>query len=192
VPLALIGLALAKQTRADAPGRGWDLRTLALAGLVAAVPGVAMLAYTAGLYGLTGQWFAWAEAHQAWGREYLGIQESLEQFLYVLQLRDVDTFTQHSPYAFLNALPALGALACIWPIGRSLGLPYAVFVLVNLGPPLLAGGFMSTGRLVATLFPVFLYLGWRLSPAACQQWATVGLLLQGAFAAMHFTWRPLV
>ncbi|MPZ17038.1 MAG: hypothetical protein GEV06_03855 [Luteitalea sp.] len=192
VSLALIGLALAKQMRAESPGRGWDLRTLVPGGLVAAVPGAAMLAHTAWLYALTGQWFAWAEAQEAWGREYLGIQESLGQFFYVLQLRGVDTLTQNSPYAFLNAAAALGALACAWPVGRWLGLPYAAFILLNLGPPLFAGGFMSTGRLVATLFPVFLYLGWRLSPAACQQWATVALLLQGAFAAMHFTWRPLV
>jgi hypothetical protein len=185
-------VALARQTRAEAAGRGWDLRTLVVAGLVAAVPGVAMLAHTAGLYVLTGQWFAWAEAHQAWGREYQGIQKSLEQLLYVLQLRGVETLTQHAPYVFLNAVPALGALALAWPVGRRLGLPYAVFLLVNLVPPLFAGGFMSTGRLVATLFPVFLYLGWRLSPTACQQWAAVALMLQGAFAAMHFTWRPLV
>lgn len=188
VPLALIGIALARQT----PGRRWDVGTLMIGGLVAAAPGLAMLAHTAWLYGLTGEWFVWAQAQKAWGREYLGIQESTARFFELLQSKGPDHLTRAWLFAFLNAVAALGALACCWPVARRIGLPYAVFVLLNLAPPLFAGGFMSTGRMVSTLFPVFLYLGWRLSPAACLQWAAIGLLLQGAFAAMHFTWRPLV
>ncbi|MPY86404.1 MAG: hypothetical protein GEU99_00605 [Luteitalea sp.] len=190
VPLALMGLGLATHT--DDGRRRWDLRTLVIAGLVAALPGLTMLAHTAWLYGLTGQWFAWAEAQQAWGREYMGLQESTVQFFEVLQSRELDDLARGQPYRFLNAVAVLGALGLSWPIARRFGLPYAAVIWLNLGPPLLAGGFMSTGRIVATLFPVFLYLGWRLSPAVCQHWVTVGLLLQGAFAAIHFTWRPLV
>ncbi|MGH9161783.1 MAG: hypothetical protein ACRD2X_17600, partial [Vicinamibacteraceae bacterium] len=174
------------------PGRRWDVGTLMIGGLVAAAPGLAMLAHTAWLYGLTGEWFVWVQAQKVWGREYLGIQESTARFFEVLQSKGLDHLTRAWAFAFLNAVAALGALACCWPVARRIGLPYAVFVLLNLAPPLFAGGFMSTGRMVSTLFPVFLYLGWRLSPGACLQWAAIGLLLQGALAAMHFTWRPLV
>ena len=79
----------------------------------------------------------------------------------------------------------------LWPVLRRLGLAYAAFVLVNLVPPLLAGGVLSMGRLTSTLFPVFLALAAILPRRAVPPLITAFALGQGLAAALFFTWRPL-
>ena len=79
----------------------------------------------------------------------------------------------------------------LWPVLRRLGLAYAAFVLVNLAPPLLAGGLLSMGRLSSTLFPVFLALAAMLPRRAVTPLITAWGLGQGLVAALFFTWRPL-
>jgi hypothetical protein len=66
-----------------------------------------------------------------------------------------------------------------------------VLVLVTVLPPLFAGGFLSMGRITSTLFPVFVYLGWRIPVARQPQVALFCMALQGMLAAMFFTWRPV-
>jgi hypothetical protein len=83
------------------------------------------------------------------------------------------------------------ALLMLWPVARRLGLAYAAFVLVNLVPPLLAGGVLSMGRLTATLFPLFLALAASVSPRAVPPLVTAFALGQGLAAVLFFTWRPL-
>ena len=53
----------------------------------------------------------------------------------------------------------LFVLAAVWPVYRRFGLPYAVMLLVNVLPPLAAGGLLSMGRVTSVLFPAFLWLG---------------------------------
>ena len=43
-------------------------------------------------------------------------------------------------------------------MARRLGLAYAVLILINILPPLAAGGFLSAGRFSAVLFPSFIWL----------------------------------
>jgi len=81
-------------------------------------------------------------------------------------------------------------LAMLWPVFRKLGLAYAIFVLINLAPPLLAGGLLSMGRLSSTLFPVFLALPAVLPRRAITPLVTVWAIGQGLIAALFFTWRP--
>jgi len=89
----------------------------------------------------------------------------------------------------MNAVPALLALVASIPIGMRLGWAYAVFILSNLLPPLMFGGFMSTGRLTATLFPLFIWLGAMTRRAT---WAVILIfaMLQGLIAVLFYTWRP--
>ena len=68
---------------------------------------------------------------------------------------------------------------------------YAVFLLVMVAPPLLRGGFLSLGRLTSTLFPLFLYLGWRLrgTPRAAVD-HRLRRLPGASWRSLFFTWRP--
>jgi hypothetical protein len=83
------------------------------------------------------------------------------------------------------------ALLLTWPVARRLGLAYAVLLLLMLVPPLAAGGFMSMGRVTSTLFPLFLYLGWVLRGTRRSSIVTACAVMQGFFAALYWTWRPL-
>jgi hypothetical protein len=91
----------------------------------------------------------------------------------------------------LNAIGVLFAVLMLWPVARRVGVAAAVFVIVNLGPPLLAGGLLSAGRLSSTLFPTFMALAVVLPRRAVTPLVTVWALAQGLVAALFFTWRPL-
>jgi hypothetical protein len=82
-------------------------------------------------------------------------------------------------------------LAVSWPVARRYGAAYAALLLLTVVPPLFMGGFLSLGRITATLFPVFIYLGARLSSSALPHVALVMFGLQVALAVMHYTWRQV-
>ena len=95
------------------------------------------------------------------------------------------------PYDTLNALAFVFALVMLWPVFRRLGLSAAVFVIINIVPPVLAGGVLSMGRLTSTLFPAFLALAAILPRRFVLPFVTAFALGQGLVAAIFFTWRPL-
>jgi hypothetical protein len=90
----------------------------------------------------------------------------------------------------LNAIPAILTVALIVPVGLRLGLPYAVFVLCSLLPPLIVGGLLSMGRFTATLFPIFMWLAIR-GRESTTAWAVGFALFQALAAVLFYTWRPL-
>ena len=57
------------------------------------------------------------------------------------------------------SLAVLLALVAVVPVYRRFGLPYAVFIILNVLPPMSAGGMLSMGRVTSIVFPVFLWLG---------------------------------
>ena len=163
-----------------------DAKALAIRLTTAAMPGIGMLLFTAYLYQLTGVWFAWARSHEAWGRAYHGIAPVVALFG---QLRD-EPFLQivtNNPYNTLNAVGVVFGVALIYPVFRRLGLAWGVFVLVNLLPPLFAGGLLSMGRLSATLFPLFVALAAILSVRTIPAWAAVFGIAPGSLhhAVLH-------
>ncbi|MBA2301111.1 MAG: hypothetical protein H0W08_00590, partial [Acidobacteria bacterium] len=95
------------------------------------------------------------------------------------------------PYDTLNGLALLFALAMVWPVYRTLGLAWAIYILISVVPPALAGGVLSLGRLTSTLFPMFLALAAVLPPRAVPHWATAFAILQGLCVTLFFTWRQL-
>ena len=157
--------------------------------LVAAMPGIAMLAFTAYLYRLTGVWLAWARMHGAWGRTWgTGpVQQGWER----LTAEGLMPVFEGAPFDTLNTLAVLFGLALVWPVFRRLGLPYGMFVLLNLVPPVFAGGAMSMGRLTSTLFPIFLALASMVRPSAIPSWVCSFALVQGLVASLFFTWQQL-
>jgi hypothetical protein len=154
------------------------------------MPGIGMLLFTAYLYNLTGVWFAWARSHEAWGRTYQGFGPFVTAFGW---LRD-EPFLQvvtNIPFNTLNTLGVLFGLALTYHVFRRLGLAWGVFILVNLLPPLFAGGVLSMGRLSATLFPLFLALATLLPARSVPAWAAAFGIGQVLCATLFFTWREL-
>jgi hypothetical protein len=159
--------------------------------LVAAMPGIGMLIFSGYLYSVSGNAFAWLEAHQAWGRVYEGVGGLFAGHAKLASEIGVYEYTQRQPVDLVNGAATIVALLLTWPVTRRLGLAYTVLLLLMLLPPLAAGGFMSMGRVTSTLFPLFLYLGWRLRGTSRSTVVTACALLQGFFAALYWTWRPL-
>jgi len=65
-------------------------------------------------------------------------------------------------------------------------------VLLNVLPPLFAGGLMSMGRLTATLFPLYLALAAVVPPRALPASTIAFAILQGLVAVLFFTWRNMI
>lgn len=156
----------------------------------AAAPGIGMLIYSSYVHHLTGAWFGWARLHEAWGRSYEGLAPVARAYGWITD-EGLLHVVQGIPFDALNSLGLIFALVMIWPIVRRLGVAYAAFILVNVVPPLLAGGVLSMGRMTATLFPLFLALAASVSPRTVTPLVTAFAIGQGLAAALFFTWRPL-
>lgn len=157
--------------------------------LVAAMPGVAMLLFTAYLYRLTGIWFAWSRMHGAWGRTW-GTGPIAQGWEW-LTTEGIVKVAMGVPYDVLNTIPVLFILALVWPVFRLLGPAYAVFILLNVVPPVFAGGALSMGRITSTLFPAFIVLPLIVPIRAVPAWVSGFALLQGLVAVLFFTWREI-
>jgi hypothetical protein len=189
IPLGLIALGMrdaSTPSRDSRTGRhAPDLRRLA----VAAAPGVGMLLFTSYLYSRTGIWFAWARIHGAWGRVFS--PEAPSGFATSLSADGLLKLAADNPYNAMNALGLVFALLLVIPVWKRVGPPWAIYVLVSVLLPLLAGGLLSMGRLTSTLFPLFLALAavvpLRRAPAVLVPFA----MLQALFAALFYTWREL-
>jgi hypothetical protein len=153
--------------------------TLAARLVVAALPGIGMLMYSAFIYALTGNPFQWAAQNAAWGRVYRGLDTLFEEQVVMLN-QDA-----------LQLAAVLFHLAAVWPVYRRLGLPYAVMILVNLVPPLMMGGLLSMGRVTSVLFPAFLWLATIVPVHHRTAWLIGFAMAQALCAALFFTWRPL-
>ena len=192
VPLAILGAqALYLRWKSDSGSLAWTslARPAAIRLLVAAMPGIAMLAFTAYLRWVTGVWFAWARMQEAWGRTW-GTRP-LAQGWEWLTTEGVMTVSRGVPFDMLNTFAVLFVLAMFWTVLRRLGIAYAAFVALNLVPPIFAGGALSMGRITSTLFPVFIALAATLPRQAVPAWAAAFAVMQGLVAALFFTWREL-
>lgn len=182
-----LGIMALEQWRAD----GYRLRTLVTAMATAAGPGLGMLAFTAWLYSQTGEWFLWMRAHGAWGRQFSGVDALFRQRWSELTGWGLHGYLVGHAVEILNMLATFLVVGVSWPIGRRFGWAWSAFLLVTVLPPLFMGGFLSMGRVTSTLFPVFIYLGWRVRPAWRPHVMLAGFGLQVALAVMHFTWRQV-
>ena len=173
----------------DAAGRARPPFVKAIA--AAAAPGIGMLIYAAFVWRMTGDPLAWAEGHAAWGRTYQGLTALVTKRYAFLEHRGLEAYASTQTYDLLNALGVIFVLATTWPVYRRLGLAYAVFILVNILPPLAAGGLMSAGRFSAVLFPSFVWLASAVPARQRTAWIATFSAVQAFNAALFFTWRPL-
>lgn len=157
----------------------------------AAMPGLGMLVYSAFVYSLTGDPFSWARAHLAWGRQYSGLVSLFTgRYKYIANEGFYD-YTASVPLDLLNAVPAVFALGMSWLVFKRFGLAYVSFLLLNLIPPMVAGGLLSVGRFTSVLFPAFLALALLVSVRARPAWIAAFAMGQALNASLFFTWRQL-
>jgi hypothetical protein len=167
------------------------VRSLVAALLTAAAPGIGVLLYSAFVWRLTGDPLAWVEGHSAWGREYAGFGTLFSTWYRYFSESGAEVVTRVLPYDSLNAMGALFVLALAVPVWRRLGLPYLLVILLNMLPPLAAGGFLSTGRFSAVMFPAFLWLAVRVPARQRPAWLASFMAIQALNAAMFYTWHEL-
>jgi hypothetical protein len=171
------------------PPTGWPhmLRRL----LSASAPGVGMLAFSAYIYQLTGHPFQWTMQNAAWGRVYRSLDSLVVDRVDYIAANGLYSYASTQTIDFFYLLAVLFMLGSVWPVYRRFGLPYAVLLLVNLLPPMAAGGLLSMGRVTAVLFPAFLWMASAIPVRHRAAWIAGFACLQGFVAVMFFTWRPL-
>jgi hypothetical protein len=168
-----------------------NLRALVPAMLAAAMPGIGVLLYSAYIWHITGDPLAWAEGHAAWGRQYRGLGVLVTDRYAWLANQGIYAYTSQLPGDLLNALGALFVLAAAWPVARRLGLAYAVFILINILPPMAAGGMLSVGRFSSVLFPAFIWLAAVVPVRHRSGWLASFMAVQAFGAALFYTWHEL-
>lgn len=166
-------------------------RALLSALFAAAMPGIGVLIYCAYIWQLTGDPLAWAEGHAAWGREYRGLGVLVSDRYAWLANEGIYAYTSQLPGDLVNALGALFVLAAAWPVARRLGLAYAVFILVNILPPMAAGGMLSVGRFSSVLFPAFIWFASVVPERHRSGWLASFMAMQAFGAALFYTWHEL-
>jgi mannosyltransferase PIG-V len=158
--------------------------------IAVAAPAIGMLLFSAYVHHLTGSWFGWARLHEAWGRSYAGLAPVTRAYGWITD-EGLLHVVEGVPFDTLNSLGLIFALVMLWPVLRRLGVAYAVFVLVNVVPPMLAGGVLSMGRITSTIFPLFVALAAAAPRRSITPIVTAFAIAQGLAAALFFTWRAL-
>lgn len=171
------------------PPPGW--RAIAQRTFAAASPGFGMLAFSAFIYRLTGNPFMWTIQNAAWGRNYRSLDSIVSDRYGFIANNGLYNYASTQTIDMFYSLAVLLALAAVWPVYRRWGLPFAIFILITILPPMSAGGLLSMGRVTSILFPVFLWMGAAVPPRHRGAWIVTFALLQAFVAVMFFTWRPL-
>jgi hypothetical protein len=192
IPLAMLAIGRWMAGRPTGGALASGGRRLPLIPLAAAaMPGVGVLLYTAFIWRLTGHPLAWAAGHTAWGRTYSGLATLVTERYGWIANEGLGGYLSVAPYDFLNASGVIFVLAAVWPVARRLGYAYAVFILINMLPPLAEGGLLSAGRFSSVMFPAFVWFASAVPRGHRAGWIASFAALQALNAALFFTWRPL-
>ncbi len=94
---------------------------------------------------------------------------------------------------WIGNIAAFGvAVAATAPVWRRFGMAYAVWIVVNLVPPVAMHLFVSLGRFTAVLFPVFFWLAMRIPTSRVPAVAMAFAAGQIVLAVWFFLWHPVV
>jgi hypothetical protein len=160
------------------------LREVAPALAAASTCALGTLLYSAFSWRMTGSPVAWASGHAAWGRHYTSLTRLVATRYDVIGHAGLYNYVAQSPCDMLNVLGAAFVLAAVWPVWR-FGIAFALFILINIMPPLTTGGFLSAGRFSSVLFPAF--IGWPPSgPRQRTAWIVSFAMLQALCAALFY------
>ena len=186
VTLGALAIAQGLWTGKDVPVR---TKIASLAATASPILGVAL--YSAYIGFLTGNPLQWSAQHAAWGRTFTGATPFVRS-AELAAAHGIEFYARSSPYELMNGVAAAFALVATIPVALRLGIPYAIFILSNIVPPLLVGGFISIGRVTSTMFPIFMWLAQRESPRTTVLVAVAFAMLQALGAVLFYTWRPFV
>lgn len=176
----------AREAAADSKAPGFIPSMLA-----ASLPGIAVLIYSAYIWQLTSDPLSWAEGHAAWGRSYQGLWVLITERVRFLYTGGAYAYSSQAPDDVLQVLGILFVLIPVWPVARRFGLAYAVFILINLLPPLAAGGVLSAGRFSSVLFPAFIWAAAVIKPPQRVAWMSSFMAIQALNAILFYTWREM-
>jgi hypothetical protein len=120
--------------------------------------------------------------------------------LWILVTERYQFLSESGLYSYTSAWSAdllqltgvLFVLIPVWPVGRRLGLAFAVFILINMLPPLAAGGLLSAGRFSSVLFPAFVWVASAVPSGHQSGWLATCMAVQALNAALFYTWRPMI
>jgi hypothetical protein len=175
--------ALVPRTRVPRPS--------AKAFAAAVAPCLGLAVFVLFLWTITGHPFAWLTAQLAWGRKYQGLAVLVADQYAVLANGGLSAYASTPGYDVLNVAGALFAIAALWPVGRRLGIAYALFIFLNIVPALTTGTLMSAGRFSSVVFPAFIWLAGATSRSQRIVCVVSFAALQAFNSALFHTWRPL-
>jgi hypothetical protein len=171
----------------DGRGRIWLTKALG----AAAAPILGLLMYCAFMWQHTGDPFAWVAMQTNWGRRYEGLWTlGVEHYRYIAE-RGLYAYATNLPIEFLQGLGVLFVLASAIGVAHRLGIAYALYVLMNILPPLATGGLLSAGRFTSVLFPSFIWMASWVPAAQRTVWIAGFMAVQSLIAALFYTWRGM-
>jgi hypothetical protein len=186
LPLACLALWPADDEEATPGWRG----SLPLALLVACTPILGNLTFSAYLQFRFADALAWVHGQSAWGMPLLGLWPAPDpgpSIASPFAVRIIEWIV----YAG-NIVAFAVAVAAIRPVSRRLGLAYGVWIVVNIFPPVPEHLFLSMGRFISVLFPMFFWLAWRIPRRRVWQVSAAFASLQALFAVWFFLWRAVI
>ncbi len=187
LPLALLALRPSPQSAPDAPAG--KTVSLPLALLVAGLPVIGVMLFSAYLQLRFGDGLAWVHGQAAWGVPLLLRRGAPDP----MKLPGEAAIKPIEVIAWIGNIAAFAAAAsAIRPISRRLGPAYGAWIAVNIFPPVPAHLFMSLGRFTSILFPFFFWLAIRVPRDRLMRVAWGFASCQAMFAIWFFLWRPVV
>lgn len=172
-----------------APGPWWRDRDRVAALLVALAPLLGTAVFSAFLYQRFGDALAWVHGQAAWGTPLLGRAPAPDPVRTAEDLRlKVSEVLVYA--ADIGAF--FWAAAAIAPVARRIGLAYAIWIAVNIFPPVAAHLFISVGRFTSVLFPLFFLIALVTPRERVVRVATAFAICQAILAVGFFLWRPVV
>ena len=186
-PLAWIALSEGYEHASD--DRTERLRDAWVALGVACLPVVGMALYSIFLWVRFSDALAWMHGQAAWGLPLLGRHSAPDP----VDLPGIPRIKITEVIAWLGNIAAFGtAVYAISPVWRRFGAAYGLWIAVNIFPPVATHLFISLGRFISVLFPLFFWLVPYISPPRLRQVAAAFFVGQLVLAAWFFLWRPVV
>ncbi len=167
----------------------WRDRQRVTALLVALAPLVGAAVFAAFLYARFGDALAWAHGQAAWGMPLMGRGPAPDP------VRTADDLHVKLSEVLVYAgdiAAFLWAAASIRPVARRVGVAYAIWVAVNIFPPVAAHLFISLGRFTSVLFPLFFLIALAIPRERVSRVAAAFAVCQAILAVGFFLWRPVV
>jgi hypothetical protein len=157
--------------------------------IVALAPLAGVAIFSAYLYVRFGDALAWMHGQAAWGVPLLGRGPAPDPVRTAEDLRlkvsEVIVYAGDIAAFFLAA-------ASIVPVARRIGAAYAMWIAINIFPPVAAHLFISLGRFTSVLFPLFFWLALVVPRRRVGYLAGAFAACQAILAVCFYLWRPVV